>query len=168
MLVRGAGPDDADAFARVIAEVAAERDYILTEPPVDAAELALRVRATIDSGRDPLWVLEDEGRVVGTLGLHATRADGVVSLGMSIAAASRRRGGGRMMMAAALGHARAEGLHKIELEVFVDNAPAIALYAGHGFTIEGVRREHYLRADGSRRSVLVMALLVGEGARPTA
>jgi putative acetyltransferase len=53
-------------------------------------------------------------------------------------------------------------VHKVELEVWTDNARAIALYAGTGFHVEGVRREHYRRRDGSLRSTLLMALLTGQ------
>jgi RimJ/RimL family protein N-acetyltransferase len=72
----------------------------------------------------------------------------------------RGRGGGRALLEAALRHARRSRLHKVELEVFPDNGAAIALYTSVGFAVEGVRREHYLRSDGNRRSALLMALLL--------
>ncbi len=72
MRVRRATPQDAEAFAAVVASVADERRWIGTEPPVDVAAFAERVRATIEQGQDALWVLEEDGQVVGTLGLHAT------------------------------------------------------------------------------------------------
>lgn len=65
-----------------------------------------------------------------------------------------------MLLEAAFDHARASELHKVELEVFTGNAAAISLYARNGFEVEGVRREHYVRRDGSRRDVMVMARLV--------
>ena len=39
-----------------------------------------------------------------------------------------------------MAHARLWGAHKLELEVWLDNAPAIALYASAGFEVEGLRR----------------------------
>jgi putative acetyltransferase len=159
MDVRPAHPRDAEAFARVVAAVAEEGRYVLTEPPVEVAAFAARVRATLEAGRDRLWVLEHEGEVVGCLGLHAV-VPGVVSLGMSILAAHRGRGGGGALLDAALAHARRAGLAKVELEVFPDNARAVALYASRGFEVEGLRRAHYPRRDGSRRSALLMALLL--------
>jgi putative acetyltransferase len=60
--------------------------------------------------------------------------------------------------------ARERSIHKVELEVFCENARAIGLYASRGFAVEGVRREHHLRRDGGRRSTLLMALLTGQGA----
>ena len=157
-MVRRATPQDADGFAAVVAAVA-EEGWIGSEPPVDVAAFARRLREMLTEG-DVLFVLDDGGRIVGTAGLHATRANGVVALGMSIAAADRGRGGGRALLQAAIDHARGAGMHKIELEVWPDNARAIALYEKFGFAVEGVRRDHYRRRDGSLRSSQLMALLL--------
>ena len=146
------------SFAAVVAAVA-EEGWIASEPPVDVPAFAARVRTMLAEG-DPLWVLSDGAHVVGTAGLHATRADGVASLGMSILAESRGRGGGRALLQAAIDHARGAQLHKIELEVWPDNERAIALYEKFGFEVEGLRRDHYRRRDGSLRSSLLMALLL--------
>jgi putative acetyltransferase len=123
-------------------------------------EFAQRVRAQLEAGDDVLWVLELDGRVVGSLGLHATRAAGVMSIGMCIVAEARGRGGGRLLMETVIAHALASPLHKVELEVWPDNARAIALYASFGFEVEGERRRHYRRRDGTLRSSLIMARLL--------
>jgi putative acetyltransferase len=70
---------------------------------------------------------------------------------------ARGRGGGRALLKAVQDHARACKAHKISLEVWTDNARAIALYAAAGFEVEGVRRDHYRRRDGRLRSTLIMA-----------
>jgi RimJ/RimL family protein N-acetyltransferase len=166
MQVRRATQDDAEAFAAVVADVAAEERWIATEPPVDVAAFAARVRTMLEGG-DVLWVLEDgEGRVVGTLGLHVTRAAGVMALGMCIVEAFRGRGGGRAFIEAAIAHAREIPLHKLELEVWPDNERAIALYRSAGFEVEGERRSHYRRRDGSLRSSVLMGLLLEPQSRP--
>jgi RimJ/RimL family protein N-acetyltransferase len=119
--VHSARLEDAEGFAAVVAAVADEGCWIVTEPPVDVAALANRVRMTILAGEDELWVLRSDGEVVGCLGLHATKAAGVVTLGMSVLGEARGRGGGRALLAAALAHARDEPrIHKVELEVFPD------------------------------------------------
>lgn len=167
-VVRPARPEDAEPFAVVIAAVADEGDTILMEAPVDVAGFSLRIRQTI---RDPdhlLLVLVEGDDVVGCLGLHPTNAEGVSTLGMAVLEGSRGRGGGGALLDAALGAARERSIHKVELEVFCENARAIGLYASRGFAVEGLRREHHLRRDGSRRSTLMMALLAAEGAaQPT-
>ena len=48
--------------------------------------------------------------------------------------------------------------------MFPDNGRAIALYVSLGFEVEGIRRDHYARLDGSVRSAVLMArLLSNEG-----
>ncbi len=163
MQIRRATVEDADVFAEVIAAVAGEGRWIGTEAPVDVGAFADRVRGTIQKGSDTLWLLEDDdGRVIGTLGLHGTPAKGVALLGMCILQDARGRGGGHAMMRAAIAHARAGGLHKIDLEVWPDNARAIALYESYGFELEGTRRRHYRRRDGTLRDSLLMALLLDD------
>lgn len=51
-------------------------------------------------------------------------------------------------------------LHKVDLEVWPDNGRAISLYERYGFEIEGTRRDHYRRQDGSLRSSVIMAKLL--------
>lgn len=160
MRVRPATDDDAEAFAAVIAAVAEEGRWIGTEPPVDVAARAARTREWTDRG-DGIFVLEDdEGRVVGNLGMHETHAKGVFSLGTAILADHRGRGGGHLLMQAALQWLAGTDAHKVELEVWPDNARAIALYERYGFEVEGTRRDHYRRRDGSLRSSLLMARLL--------
>ena len=76
---------------------------------------------------------------------------------MSILEAYRGLGWGRKMVEAAIVAARDAGARKIVLEVFPDNARAISLYAAAGFTVEGIRENHYQRLDGSVRSAVLMA-----------
>ncbi len=159
MLVRYATPHDAEAFAAVVARVADEDRWIATEPPVDVEAFAARVRTSLAEGHT-LFVLDDGTRIAGTLGLHPTRADGVVSLGMSLLADVRGQGWGKAMLQAAVDHARGAGSHKIQLEVWPDNERAIALYERFGFEVEGLLRDHYRRRDGTLRSAQLMALLL--------
>jgi putative acetyltransferase len=70
----------------------------------------------------------------------------------------RGKGGGRMLLDAALA-ARPQDAHKIELEVFPENEAAAALYRSAGFEVEGRRRAHFRRRDGSLRSSVIMSRL---------
>lgn len=165
MVVRKAKVEDVDDMALIMA-VVAEEGLIGTEPPVDLKARADRFRALIE-GEDPesAWVLLDEaGRIVGNAGAHE-RSRGVLYLGMSILQEARGQGGGRALLEAILEHARAVRAHKVELEVWVDNGRAIALYASAGFEVEGLRRNHYRRRDGHLRSALLMARLLPDDGR---
>jgi RimJ/RimL family protein N-acetyltransferase len=147
-------------MARVMAAVA-EEELIATEPPVDLEARAQRFREVIEGeGPAAAWVLEEGGRVVGNAGVHESGAPGVLSLGMAILLEARGRGGGRALLEAIVEHARSCGAHKLELEVWPDNAAVIGLYPAAGFEVEGFRRDHYRRRDGSLRSAILMARLL--------
>jgi ribosomal protein S18 acetylase RimI-like enzyme len=105
---------------------------------------------------DRTWVLEESGGIVGYANLGQTNR-GVLCLAMAILPAGRGHGGGRSLLRAVLEYAREDTVHKIELEVWVDNARAIALYTSSGFEVEGVRRHHYRRQNGTLRSSMIMA-----------
>jgi ribosomal protein S18 acetylase RimI-like enzyme len=154
MRVRAARPDEADEIAQQYARIA-EEGWIAGEPPIDLSERAERFRASIEDGTT--FVLEIDGRLMGHGGLHATHAKGVMTFGMAVMPEARGTGGGRLLLERIVEHAREQGCHKVELEVWVDNGRAISLYATAGFDVEGLRRDHYRRKDGSLRSVLVMA-----------
>jgi putative acetyltransferase len=157
VIVRRARAADLDAAARAVAAVA-EEGFLGAQPPVDLDERAERFQELIER-EDPAgpWVLEDDhGRVVGHAAVQES-VPGVLSIGMAILAEARGQGGRRALLAAVQDHARVVQAHKISLEVWTDNARAIALYAAAGFEVEGLRRDHYRRRDGSLRSTLIMA-----------
>jgi ribosomal protein S18 acetylase RimI-like enzyme len=154
--VRPARDEDAEVAAAITAAVA-EEGSIGAQPPVDLAARAATQRTLLaDPGRGGAWVLRDGERVVGTT-TACERVAGVLTLTMVLLPEARGRGGGRTLLDAVLAHARRAGAHKVDLEVWPDNGRAIALYAGAGFTVEGLRDRHYRRRDGSLRSSLIMA-----------
>jgi len=159
--VRRAHVGDAAGAARVVAAVAGE-DVLGAQPPVDVEQRTERFRAIIERGEPAgVWVLEDdEGRQVGHIAVEES-VPGVLGVGMAILPEARGKGGGRALVAAAQDHARTCHAHKISLEVWIDNTRAIALYAATGFEVEGLRRDHYRRQDGTLRSTLIMAWRVG-------
>jgi RimJ/RimL family protein N-acetyltransferase len=144
-VIRGAQAADAPAMARLLAAVAAERDRIGTEPFARTADASA--------------VADADGRIVGTVHVEAGRF-GAGELGILVDAAWRGRGVGSGLMCAAIEWARARGLHKLCLEVFPANAPAIALYRKYGFVEEGLRPKQYRRANGELWDSLAMGLLL--------
>lgn len=157
LTVRPATTVDATSAAEVPRAVAEERRWVLTEPPVDVEALAGRVRAMIIGEAERLWVVEEEGRIVGSLGLQVAAVAGLRTIGIAILAEARGRGYGRRLLETALEEAPATGAAKVELEVFPWNGPAIALYSSAGFVVEGLRRHHYPCHDGTRWPALLMA-----------
>ena len=152
-VIRPAQAADARALAELFAAVAAERDGIASEPPVDIEErAALFARSAAGS-----TVASADGRVIGMLHVEVSR-HGFGELGMLVDRGWRGRGVGTALVAAAAGRARGQGLHKLSLEVFAHNTAAIALYRKCGFVEEGHRVKHYRRANGELWDSLVMGL----------
>jgi ribosomal protein S18 acetylase RimI-like enzyme len=77
------------------------------------------------------------------------------ALGMGVVASRRGAGLGEQLLAACLVHAPRSGIEKVELTVYTNNAPAIALYRKHGFTEVGVSHD-YRRLDGVTYDALLM------------
>ena len=151
VVVRPARRNEAQRLAEILAELAEERDSIASEPPIDLNEKARAFAASIDG--TIVAVADDE--LVGSLHIEPSRF-GVGEIGMGIRRPWRGRGVGSLLMTAAVEKARADGLHKLSLEVFPHNAPAIALYRKFGFVDEGLRVKHYRRASGELWDALVM------------
>ena len=102
-----------------------------------------------------------EGEVIGWCDLRPKTAPTLrhsAVLGMGIVAVYRRRGIGSRMLATTLELAWAHGIRRAELNVRVDNAPAIALYRRFGFVEEGTCR-NYIHVDGADYDALLMARL---------
>jgi ribosomal protein S18 acetylase RimI-like enzyme len=156
MELRPARISDVAAMAEQMKAVADEGRWLATQSDRSVEELAERFRSALEEDHI-MFVLELAVRIVGTVGVHPTGINGVHSLGMSILQEFRGQGWGRQLVLAALEEARRRGIVKVVLEVFPDNGRAISLYASTGFEIEGYKRDHYPRLDGTRRSAVMMA-----------
>lgn len=108
-----------------------------------------------------LLVAEIDGRVVGNLGLSVNhgRRRHAAGIGMGVHDDYQGRGVGTALLAAAIVLAeRWLGVHRIELDVYTDNEPALRLYRRFGFEIEGTLRRFALR-DGQWVDAYVMSRL---------
>jgi len=151
--IRSAQAGDARAMAELFALVAAERDGIATEPPVDIGEReALFARSAGES-----VVAVADRQIIGMLHIEVSR-HGFGELGMLVDPGWRGRGVGSALVAAAIGWARGRELHKLCLEVFAHNTAAVALYRKCGFIEEGRRVRQYRRASGELWDSIVMGL----------
>ena len=165
--VREATPADAAVLLDHLKELA-------VEPGINIPLALDEITRTVDqekamlaefsqSPRAIMLVAEAEGRIVGELSLKAISPRRAVShvgtLGMSVKAAWRGKGVGRALMTAALEWAPSAGIKRVELYVYVRNAPAIALYEKFGFVVEG-RRKAFIREGDEYLDDLVMARLL--------
>jgi RimJ/RimL family protein N-acetyltransferase len=151
--VRPAGKDDRHSLAELFATVAAERDGIAAEPPVDVGRLAANWKL------EGTFVAVADGAIVGELHVDPSWM-GFGDIGMMVAADWRGRGVGMALMAAAIGWARDHGLHKLALSVFPHNHAAIALYRKCGFVPEGRLVRHVRRSSGELWDLIEMGLLL--------
>jgi len=161
--VRRTTTKDAAAIARIMADPAVYAG--LMQLPFPNEELwAARLAESLAPGKpDLLLSAELHGEVVGSSGLHpvgaALRRRHVMMLGISVAREVQGRGVGSALMAAMCDYAdNWVGVLRLELTVYADNAPAIALYRKFGFEVEGTHRAYAMR-DGHYVDTLAMARL---------
>lgn len=162
-LIRRAVPDDAEAIARMYAEPEVQSNLLqMPFPTVQGLREWLVERQARGRG-DLHLVAERAGVAVALAGLDESsvqlRRRHVRGLGMAVAKSAQGQGVGKALMAALLQWADdwAQVL-RIELTVYTDNAPAIALYKGFGFRIEGTHHGYAMR-HGAYVDVHAMARL---------
>jgi ribosomal-protein-alanine N-acetyltransferase len=93
------------------------------------------------------WVFDHGGEVIG----YAVVTHGAGEahlLNLSIAARWQRQGHGGRLLEQVMAAARAQGVTVMFLEVRLSNLPAQGLYARHGFSEIGLRRNYYPARDG--------------------
>jgi len=161
LTIRRATPRDAAAYARIMGHPQVFGG-LMQMPFATEQSWAERLAETLAPGRtDLLIVAERDATVLGTAGLHpagtAIRRRHALMLGISVAPEAQRQGVGSALMAAMCDYAdRWIGALRIELTVYADNAPAIALYRKFGFELEGTHRGYALR-DGRYADAHAMA-----------
>jgi RimJ/RimL family protein N-acetyltransferase len=163
--------EDVDVALDVLAEVAAEGRWLGTEGGFDRPARRERFLAGIEDPTATTLLVEDPvtGRILGHGHVHVARY-GVAQLGMALAAEARGRGIGRALLDGLIEAARDLGAHKVELQVWPHNEPAIRLYRSRGFAVEGRVRRHYRRSSGQHWDAVIMGLLLDDalaGEEPT-
>ena len=157
--IRALEPSDAAAVHEIMNQPRALWGTLMT-PFMPLARREKHLADTPD-GVIRLGALID-GKVVGMTGLHRQerhRRSHVASLGMAVHDAYAGRGAGSALLAAVIDTAdRWWNIRRLELEVYADNARAIALYERHGFEREGLMRAYAWR-DGEYVDSLTMARL---------
>ncbi|NEU12053.1 GNAT family N-acetyltransferase [Methylobacterium sp. BTF04] len=81
---------------------------------------------------------------------------------LTVVLAPNMRGGGlsHRLVREHLAHLALSGVRNVHLEVDEGNAPALKLYARHGFQQVGERTGYYTRADGGRATALTMTAVL--------
>ncbi|MDH0867846.1 GNAT family N-acetyltransferase [Mitsuaria sp. GD03876] len=156
-------PEDARAHAELLGHPGVQ-PWLLQTPYTSEQLWHERFSKVPDVNSGELVLLAFDGeRLVGSAGLHPVgpqaRRRHAMMLGISVHPDAHGRGVGSALMDALTRQADDWlGVLRIELTVFVDNAPAIRLYERFGFETEGRLRAYGLRG-GRYVDVLTMARL---------
>ena len=150
-----------ESFRVCLDAVAKERRYLaLTQaPPADAVREFIR---SAIARRVPQFVALDGRQVIGWCDIFPHERESFAHagrLGMGLLPQYRGQGTGRRLAEKTIELAKLIGLERIELDVYASNKPAIALYKGLGFGLEGVKRKGR-KLDGIYDDVVVMGLLL--------
>ncbi|MEM8863218.1 MAG: GNAT family N-acetyltransferase [Chloroflexota bacterium] len=144
-----------------IYEILQGKNYVsgtLQLPHSPTALIKKRIESSPEGFYSLVAVIND--KVVGEIGLFTNsrpRRKHVGGIGMGVHDDYNGRGVGSALMAACCDMAdNWLNITRLELEVFTDNAPAIALYKKFDFVEEGVKRAFAFRA-GKYEDVLCMA-----------
>jgi L-phenylalanine/L-methionine N-acetyltransferase len=145
LVIRAARPSDCEEIA-AIACLPGVRWGTLRLPH-QSPEETRKLLESRPTGNVALVVLRG-GKIVANGGLErfSGRRAHAASLGMGVHDDHRSQGIGSRLLAELLDIADDWlNLRRIELSVYVDNAPAIALYRRNGFEIEGTHRDFAFR-----------------------
>lgn len=159
--IRHATPADADAVARIFAGPRAVWGTLQLPYPT-TEKWRKRLEDGTGTGIYTLVACAID-EPIGIIGLHThpnePRIRHVAQLGMAIRDDHQGRGVGTALVQAAVDLADDWlAVSRIELDVFVDNGPALRLYRRFGFEVEGTRRKAALR-EGQLQDVFLMARL---------
>jgi putative acetyltransferase len=152
IVVRRAAVQDAAAYARIMGDPAVFPG-LMQMPFASEEQWRQRLVETSAPGKTDLpLVAELQGEVVGSAGLHPVgphiRRRHAWVLGISVLPSAQRQGVGTALMQALCDYAdNWVGALRLELGVYTDNTPALALYRKFNFAIEGTQKAYALR-DG--------------------
>ena len=134
MIIRKGEPADAGSIAK-IEEVSIKRPWSI-----------VLIKADLETNANAkYWVCEEEGQVLGFLGVHDIVGE-INITNVAVDPASRRKGIANMLMDALIDEYENQDIVGITLEVRASNEPAIKLYEKYGFKSEGIRKAYY--SDG--------------------
>ena len=165
--IRHSGNGDIDQIRRIYAEPA---NYAATlQLPYPSESLWEKRLRDPPEGSYSLIACRAE-QVLGHLGLdvhRSPRRKHAATLGLAVRTSAQRQGVGSALLGAAVEMAeRWLAVRRIELDVYVDNVAAIALYRKFGFIVEGTLTCFAFR-NGRFEDVHAMAkILAGGGTKP--
>lgn len=137
-----------DATTELVPQIAALEEQCFSLPWTEAQLIS----QLPDERHEFIAALDENGRVAGYVGMMFVLDEGYIS-NVAVDRSLRRRGIGDALIAEMNSRAQKRGLAFVTLEVRESNAPAIALYAKHGYVRVGERKNYY---DFPRENAILM------------
>ena len=127
-----------DATTELVPQIAELEEQCFSLPWTEAQLIS----QLPDERHEFIAALDENGRVAGYVGMMFVLDEGYIS-NVAVDSSLRRRGIGDALIAEMHSRAQQRGLAFVTLEVRESNAPAIALYAKHGYVRVGERKNYY-------------------------
>ena len=150
-----------ESYYECLDSVARERRYLAFVQAPPRESVRRYVLSNIEK-EIPQFVALSGNEVTGWCDITPMRRDGFThcgELGMGVRDGFRRLGVGTKLVEQTKQKAKAQGLERIELEVFGSNIPAISIYEKMGFVVEGVKKKAR-KLDGAYDDLVEMALFI--------
>lgn len=171
MRIRDATPEDLPAIVGIYNSAVPTRVSTADTEPISVEDRSAWF-GEHDPSRRPIWVMEDEGEIVGWLSLsdfydrrpayHAT-----AEVGVYVRPDHHRKGLGRRLVEEALRRAPELGLRTLTAGAFAHNEASVGLFEDFGFEV-WARFPRVAELDGVERDLVVMGLrLDGPGPDPS-
>ncbi len=163
--IRPADTSDAPELVRLInANLEHLKNFAFFQEPVTLEKEEEYLEGDSNSGDSELFVIESDGAIVGTIGLHEMDfSNKVARIGATIFDPKHRH---QHIGTTAINLMREYGFidlsfNKIFLKVFVENDPYRSLYESLGFKFDHIERSAYL-LNGVFHDMAVMSMVKSE------
>jgi ribosomal protein S18 acetylase RimI-like enzyme len=155
-IVRPGTDEDLDELVAHTWDVAAEGRWLGVEVPFDRDARRSRLEGVCSGETSTVLVADAGGPGIVGFVTGEIAPYGVADIGMLVVQGWRGLGVGSRLLDAVMEWASAAGAHKMALEVWPHNAPALDLYRRAGFVEEGRKLRHYRRRNGELWDAVLM------------
>jgi len=149
-----------ESFRLTVQSVCKEKKYLSNSKGFSEEETINFVKNIIEKNHTQFYAIENK-KVIGWCDIIPKPQEfhsHVGILGMGIIKKYRGQGIGTNLIKKAITHAKANGIEKIELEVFESNKIAQKLYKKIGFEIEGIKKKGK-KFDNKYENTIMMGLI---------
>jgi len=158
---------DAEHIVAYLRQIALDTKNLMREPEEvtmtldDEIKFIEKVQKSSNNCMYCVWDKRKLISVTGFNGIELKRARHKASLGISVLPEYQNQGLGYKLMSVLVDTAKERGLHRLELDVRVDNPDAIYIYEKAGFVKEGIKKDAFF-IDGQYVDLQMMAIILEE------